>query len=143
MSFNATRWAWEEGSREVGGYDLLVLLALADSHNHRTGQCNPSIGHIAEKIGVCNRTVMRALEALEKACLIAREKTPGGGNQYVLTSVTESLGVVTESHLTSDSQSPPQPYLRNQERNRRIDMPRINPVYDTQELLKQYLKARN
>lgn len=51
--------------------ERLVLLALADNADHKTGVAWPSVGTLAEKCDVSERTVQRSLKGLVEAGLIA------------------------------------------------------------------------
>lgn len=65
--------------------ELLVLLALADFANDE-GRCFPSVETLAEKSRMSERSVQRAVRAMEEAGFLSIE--PGGGrhsaNQYVI-----------------------------------------------------------
>lgn len=78
MSVTATRWAWET---DLPTHLKIVLLAIADFHNGKTGQCNPRVEVIAEKVGVDERTIRRALKALSDAGYIAIAKRRKGHRQ--------------------------------------------------------------
>ena len=87
MSLEAMTWAIEvEGIKSP---QKLVLLLLANRHNKDTGMCYPSIPRICAESGMHRATVIRAINALEKAGLLTIEKTFGKVNHYRLhTSVT-------------------------------------------------------
>ena len=53
--------------------DKLVYMALCLYANNDTKQARPSINTIGERVGVSRSSVIRALEALEKAEYIARQ----------------------------------------------------------------------
>jgi hypothetical protein len=68
----------------------IVLYWLADHHNNGTGACFPSLNTLAGECEMDRSTVIRHLEALEAARLIARDKrTRANGSQtstaYILT----------------------------------------------------------
>jgi hypothetical protein len=67
MSVVAVRWALEQ--RQAGGARV-VLIALAEAHNGRTGRCDPSQAGIAEQLGVTLRTVERAVSRLRTLGLV-------------------------------------------------------------------------
>ncbi|MGA8725377.1 MAG: helix-turn-helix domain-containing protein [Acidimicrobiales bacterium] len=50
----------------ASGVDRLVLLSLADQANPVTRECWPSIGYIAKRCRVSERTVQRSIRSLEK-----------------------------------------------------------------------------
>lgn len=75
MSLAATSWALRKAPLKRDASQCrnrLVLVALADRFNDDTGVCWPSIGSIAEDVGVSVRTVQKAISALEEAGLIRR-----------------------------------------------------------------------
>ena len=65
---------------------LKVFFRLLNHHNMKTGQCNPSMGTLAEPLGASERGVRGAVRQLEKHGLITTE--PGGGrhqsNSYAI-----------------------------------------------------------
>lgn len=65
---------------------LKVFFRLLDHHNMKTGQCNPSMGTLAEALGASERGVRGAIRQLEKHGLITTD--PGGGrhqsNSYTI-----------------------------------------------------------
>ena len=68
----------------------VVLYWLADHHNSETGACFPSLNTLANECEMDRSTVVRHLDALEKAGFIARDKrTRANGSQtstaYILT----------------------------------------------------------
>jgi DNA-binding MarR family transcriptional regulator len=88
MSMEAMTWAIEV--RGIKSPQKLVLLLLANRHNNDTGMCYPSIPRICAESGMHRATVIRAINALDKAGLLTIEKTFGKVNHYRLnTSVTE------------------------------------------------------
>ena len=97
MSTVASKWAWEA---DLPLNQKMVLLALADCHNSRTGQCNPRIETLAEKVGLSVRSIQYILKALKKAGYIAPIKRRKGrkqaANQYAL-----ALDGVVFQHATS------------------------------------------
>jgi hypothetical protein len=67
---------------KAAGTDRLVLLALADQANPVTRECWPSIGYIAHRCNVSNRTVqrsIRSLEALGEVVVVLSSKGWDGG----------------------------------------------------------------
>ncbi len=60
----------------------LVALALADCHNHKTGRCDPSVTYVANKCGLSEKTVRRAISDLASAHAIEIVPTPGDRHQY-------------------------------------------------------------
>lgn len=84
MSWEATAWAWEQ---DCGRAEFLILLCLANYANE-DALAYPSHATLAKKARCGESTVRRALDALEAAGLIRREKriTSKGqtSNGYVL-----------------------------------------------------------
>lgn len=75
MSLAATSWALRQAPLKRDASQCrnrLVLVALADRFNDDTGVCWPSIGSIADDVGVSVRTVQKAINTLEEAGLIRR-----------------------------------------------------------------------
>jgi DNA-binding transcriptional ArsR family regulator len=97
MSTVASKWAWEA---DLPLNQKMVLLALADCHNSKTGQCNPRIETLAAKVGLSVRSIQYILKALKKAGYIAPIKRRKGrkqaANQYAL-----ALDGVVFQHATS------------------------------------------
>lgn len=60
-------------AKAVGG-------ALFDHFNTKTGQCDPSLGSLARRLGIARRTVIDAIDELEHFGLVARLRH--GGNGY-------------------------------------------------------------
>lgn len=73
MSIEATTWAF---SVRVKSGPKLVLLALANCHNGRTGRCDPSIITLCDDTGLSKTAVHRALRDLEAAGLITATRNP-------------------------------------------------------------------
>lgn len=85
MSIRASKWAWMQ---PVSGTCKLVLLVLADCHNQKTGQCNPSVSTIARMVGKTETPVKQALRQLFKDGYFLKSKRTFNGrqssNQYEL-----------------------------------------------------------
>jgi hypothetical protein len=62
---------------DLSGTDKRVAGAIIDSFNRKTGQCDPSLGRIAGLLGISRRTVIRAVQRLEKLRLL-RKRRHGG-----------------------------------------------------------------
>lgn len=60
------------------------MMALAQCHNHSTGQCNPSAAYIADRTEHDVKTVRRCLDSLEFKGLIAIKRKPGRSPDYLL-----------------------------------------------------------
>lgn len=72
MSFQLMAWAVEQ--RTGSPVRKAVLLHLANCANHQTGDCHPSVEHLADETELGPRTVRRALKELEAAGYIGRER---------------------------------------------------------------------
>lgn len=59
----------------------LVLLALADHVNHDGGECWPSVGYLAWKTGLAERTVQYILKDLREAGVLEVVQRKGGGRR--------------------------------------------------------------
>lgn len=86
MSFAARNWAWD---CDLPCPTKWVLFVLADFHNEETGQCNPSLRKIAQRVGLSTRSVDRHLVTLQDQGFIAISegtRTDGSrtSNQYHL-----------------------------------------------------------
>lgn len=88
----------------------LVAVILGFHHNALTGQCNPSIASIAATSALSERSVMRAIADLEKSGHLTARRRHGAGSFYHLhpchTVTSETQSPVTQSHHTSDTESP-------------------------------------
>lgn len=69
---------------KMGGTVFGVYAVVKSYTNWSTGRAFPGLDLISEKSGVNRRTVIRALNTLEKMGYIVKEQTPGKGNKYRL-----------------------------------------------------------
>ena len=107
MSIKMMNAVWEWDAKEAcKGIKIephsvkAVALCLADHHNDKTKRCNPSHKRISSRCSMSERTVVRAISALEEAGVLSvyRWHKPDGSrgrNEYTLHfggTVTESLG---------------------------------------------------
>lgn len=85
MSNAATKWAWK---CDLPAKLKLVLLALADCHNGKTGQCNPQVKTISAMVGRSHRAVQYSLKELTECGYIQpirrRKGARQASNQYAL-----------------------------------------------------------
>jgi DNA-binding MarR family transcriptional regulator len=65
-------------SEVLTGSEKRILATILDHFNQKTGQCDPSLGGIAELLSVDRRTVMRAIKRAEQLGLF--RKVRHGGN---------------------------------------------------------------
>lgn len=62
---------------ELSNAQKQVLGALVDHYNQKTGQCDPSLDCLAELIVISRRTVIRAINGVEKFGFICRDRHGG------------------------------------------------------------------
>ena len=87
MSYEATgaMWKFIRSTPELEQSDVLVLLALADRMNTRTGLINPSLSKLASDCHCSVATVQRALRRLRSTGILIRKSGgEGKSNQYTL-----------------------------------------------------------
>ena len=65
----------------LSGTEKRVAIAIIDSFNRRTGQCDPGFGRIAHLLGVSRRTVIRAVKRLEAARVIVKHRHRGNSHR--------------------------------------------------------------
>lgn len=65
----------------------LVLLALADCHNVKTGRCNPSIRFLEAVTGLSTRSIIASIRELCNASIVTKTAFKGGKNSYFFTSI--------------------------------------------------------
>lgn len=101
MSIDALDWAFEQECSTPT--QKLVLLALADHHNRKTGRCFPSVARLCDRTQLSKATVFRTLDALRRKGLIDYEKLKGKSNHYTLAfekSHGETSNDEEKSHLS-------------------------------------------
>ena len=64
-------------SDALSGTDKCVAAAIIDSFNRRTGQCDPSFDRIAHLTGKSRRTVIRAVQRLERMRFVLKSRHGG------------------------------------------------------------------
>ena len=72
MSYQLMTWASEQTTGS--STRKAVLLALANAANHHTGRCFPSVARLCTETEASEKTVRRALDELEAAGFISRER---------------------------------------------------------------------
>jgi hypothetical protein len=82
MSHDAVRWAREQRLGDPVGKNVLV--ALAEHHNGKTGQCNPKVATICLETDFSERAVRKGLAKLKQLGLIRVEGGGKAGNSYQL-----------------------------------------------------------
>lgn len=93
----------------------MVLLALADHANDEGTHCFPAISTLEKKCSVVRRTIIRALNQLEKDGFLRRYERPGRSTNYVLNlhklrglvydDTHDNLAGVSNCHITNDIKS--------------------------------------
>lgn len=79
VSYEASRSAWQFiRQSELSATEALVLLALADRFNSKTGRLDPAVSTIAADCRLSSRTVQYALKGLIAAGVVVRRF--GGGH---------------------------------------------------------------
>ncbi|MGO8449909.1 helix-turn-helix domain-containing protein [Rhizobium ruizarguesonis] len=82
MSYDAVRWARKQRLGDPLAKNVLV--ALAEHHNSKTGQCNPKVATICRETDFSERAVRKALATLKQVGLIRVEGGGKAGNSYQL-----------------------------------------------------------
>ena len=80
MSYEAIRWALDV--QGVTPHEKLVLIALANHLNDRTGQLNPSILRMEKLTSLSRWSIMRALITLETKRKVSVSRQKGARNTY-------------------------------------------------------------
>lgn len=118
MSFSAIRWALAQDSLD-DPREALLLVVLADYHNDKTCQCNPSRETLMKKSRIGNsNTLTTKLMSLQKKGLIQIFSKVGKSNQYGLNITTFNTEVPSEvKHLqnlsTFNTEAPPTSELKH------------------------------
>ncbi|GLR56215.1 helix-turn-helix domain-containing protein [Rhizobium indigoferae] len=82
MSHDAVQWARRQPLGDPVAKNVLV--ALAEHHNAKSGQCNPKVATICLETDYSERAVRKALTKLKQAGLIRVEGGGKAGNSYQL-----------------------------------------------------------
>ena len=104
MSIKAMNAVWEHS--KAGGTLLLLQIALADMAND-SGLCWPGLDHLAHKIRMSRRHVIRMIDELEELgeVIMRKNEGPKGCNLYILPIMTRAA---TLDHLNEIARmSPP------------------------------------
>jgi hypothetical protein len=70
VSIRAVKWAFSVKTEPV---NKLILVAIGESHNDKTGDCYPSQKYIEVIVGLSARSIRPRLKALEKDGFITRK----------------------------------------------------------------------
>jgi DNA-binding transcriptional ArsR family regulator len=114
MSSEHVGWAFRQNLPATRKF---VLVALADRCNKDTLRCDPSIRRLAEDTGLDERTVSRALVALEEDGYIKkiprqRENGSDRSNEFQFPGVTMTPPPRQSAPLPPGGAPPPEPELR-------------------------------
>lgn len=83
MSRDAMNLVWSLGrSHRLNSGQQLVLAKLADHHNAKTGQCNPSLKRLATDLVISRAMIHKHLSHLKKIGLIDWKTGGSKSNQY-------------------------------------------------------------
>jgi predicted transcriptional regulator len=66
---------------ELSGTEKRVAGAIIDHFNRKTGRCDPSLDRIARLLGVNRRTVIRAVDHLQKLGIVRKDRHGGHLNR--------------------------------------------------------------
>ena len=107
MSRDAMNLVWRNGrNRRLNSGQQLVLVKLADHHNAKTGQCNPSLKRLATDLVISRAMIHKHLSYLKKIGLIDWKTGGSKSNQYWfpgLESQTLSSNTVDEKDASVSS----------------------------------------
>lgn len=92
MSIQVMSRVWLDSDQS--GSDLLLLLALADNAND-DGVCWPSIKHLAQKIRMCERSVINIIKRLEESGELYVAHRRNSGNRYLVATSMSVAQVVS------------------------------------------------
>ena len=103
MSWSAMEWAVEQDCGDAQSKIVLVVIA---KHANKKLQSFPSVSRIAKLANMSPRSVHRKIIRLQELGLLHVKNRGKDGkktsNLYTLRVVTDSQGVVTESHIDTD-----------------------------------------
>lgn len=102
MTIRAMNWAW---GVELSPSMKLVLLKLADRAND-DGECWPGQTSIAKACGICERTLMRHIDALEEMGLLSRTKRRDDSGRQSTNLYQLNLGFVPGDNLSPGDDQP-------------------------------------
>jgi hypothetical protein len=112
MSMRLYTWVWQQRVRRVVQHVLLYLAERADED----GQCWPSVETIAEVTGWRERAVRYALDRLEQAGLIKRERrhrSDGARSSDLIVLCLPASGAARDGHLAAPGATPSGTKRRN------------------------------
>jgi hypothetical protein len=108
MSVKAMSWVWEHSRAK--GSARMVLLALADHAGQEDGDSWPSVGRLARRCGLGERTVQQAITTLVDLGELEVQWRcgPRGANRYRLTLTPAESAPPQISHPAESASRPPQ-----------------------------------
>ncbi len=126
---------------ELGPSSLLVYSFLAKYANYSTGQCFPSIDTLATDCNVSRNTVMKAIQKLSDAGLIAveKERTDHGYDRSIYTVLSKTDTPRCKNVTGPGSNSGPGPVQKldpndnqlNDTQKNKIDHDRLDETFET------------
>jgi len=111
MSHIATAWAFNQVG--VSSTAKLVLIFLADYHNHQTNLCFPSRTTLAEKCCCDEKTITRAIQELALAGLISYESRTDKAGRKTSNTYTLNIAMGQDVPMVGDNLSPLEPVINN------------------------------
>ena len=80
MSFEATKWAWQQ---KLKASPKIILLSLAERANEKN-MCFPSGKRLMDDTGLDRKTVLKYIQYLEEIELVLVTRRAGNNHQYLL-----------------------------------------------------------
>lgn len=111
MSYDATKWAWMtiRGNPQLASTRRLLLLALADFHNGKSGQCNPSLNTLVADTGMHRTTIPDAIRDLEREGIVSVSRRFGAGSEYTLVGFSTSTENRTSTETVTGTENRQEP----------------------------------
>jgi hypothetical protein len=80
----------------------LIMFILADCHNEKTGQCNPSYRYLMEISGFSNKAIANNLKALKESGALFYDSKNGANSHYL---ITPSLYKCNADNVTCEAET--------------------------------------
>lgn len=113
MSHIATAWAFNQSG--ISTTAKLVLIFLADFHNHQTNLCFPSRATLAAKCCCDEKTITRAIQELASVGMISYETRKEKSGRQTSHTYTLHISMGQIVHGEVDKLSPLEPVITNQD----------------------------
>lgn len=129
MAINVMTWVWDNSA--ASGTDLLVLLAIADNAHKDGSGAWPTVGSLAQRARISERTIQRCIQRLVEMgeLTVKYNGGPDGQNAYTVTMGGDNLsprqdvtpdtgvtgGVTQLRHRGGDTAMSPEPSKNHQE----------------------------